>query len=111
MLSSNAGGGDGDDIITINILSALPEGEPQGSFSIRVSPRATGRDLLRLVCKEARVPLDPNYVLSTSEGGQVPMDKPLLSVSCIQEGRNLHWNTYGILCVCVCDVYLCVSVW
>ena len=116
MLSANAAasGSDGDNIITVNILSALPEGEPQGSFAIRVSPRATGRDLLRLVCKEARVPLDPNYVLSTSEGGQVPMDKPLLSVSCIQEGRNLHWNTYGILCVCVCVcvyvcVYLCVS--
>ena len=104
MLSSGAGAGerDGgggsseDGTITINILSALPEGEPQGSFAIRVSPTATGRDLLRLVCKEARVPLHPTYVLHTSEGARVSMDKPLHAINSIQEGKNLHWNTSGV---------------
>ncbi|KAK7110246.1 ectonucleoside triphosphate diphosphohydrolase 8-like [Littorina saxatilis] len=84
---------DGDGTLTINILSSLPEGEPQGSFVIKVSPMATGRDLLRLVCKEARVPVHPHYVLHTTEGALVPMNQQLLSISSIKEGKNLHWNT------------------
>ena len=86
---------DGQGTIAVNILSDLPEGDPQGSFTVRVSLEATGRDLLRQVCKQARVTLHPAYALQTDNGDPVSLDRPLTSVSSIQQGRILHWIMQG----------------
>ena len=92
MLSQAA---DAGDVTTVNVISALPEGEPQGSFVVRAEVTATGRDLLRQVCSEAKIPLRLNYVLTTSDGHLVSMTQQLRTVRSIQEGQNVYLNTQG----------------
>lgn len=80
-------------LIKINVLSSLPEGEPQGSFVLHAPPTATGRDLLRRVCKMAKVPLKNSYVLITDDGDRIHMDRQLASITSIQKGKSLIWNS------------------
>ena len=81
--------------ISITVLSSLPEGEPQGSFLVQIPTTATGGEVLRLVCKQAKVPLHPSYVLMTGDGVRLPMDRQVASITSIQEGKNLLWNSLG----------------
>nr|KAG5714224.1 hypothetical protein BaRGS_018441 [Batillaria attramentaria] len=53
---------------SVRVVSILPEGEPQGTFDIQITPTMTGQDLLRRLCRDANVPLNPEYILQTDDG-------------------------------------------
>ncbi|KAK7508685.1 hypothetical protein BaRGS_00000251 [Batillaria attramentaria] len=76
---------------SVRVVSILPEGEPQGTFDIQITPTMTGQDLLRRLCRDANVPLNPEYILQTDDGNVVGPDT-LLTVLNVQDGKTLRWD-------------------
>ncbi|RUS72025.1 hypothetical protein EGW08_020209 [Elysia chlorotica] len=78
--------------IEVTVQSILPPEEPQGRFSIRISKDATVEDLLKQLCKEARVPVKLQFALRSS-GHNVLQRKDSLMKRNISDGSVLHWTT------------------
>lgn len=80
--------------LTITVHSELPEGDPQGRFVIKIQPTATGRQLLRLLCREANITMNRDFALHLLSGDLIPLDYSLTSAN-IQEGSVVYWKRDG----------------
>lgn len=80
-----------DGMVDISVISLLPEGEPQGTYSIKVSSSALGQELLRLVCKMAMVPLNPDYILQKSDRSPISLMSKLATLN-IQDESTIYWT-------------------
>ncbi|XP_076435217.1 ectonucleoside triphosphate diphosphohydrolase 8-like [Babylonia areolata] len=82
-----------EDTLSISVLSGLPEGCPQGSLTVKVPRTASARDLLRMVCTKAQVPMLPSYGLQTIDGAVISLDTDLVQLHCVQKKEILMWIT------------------
>uniref|UniRef100_A0A0B6ZGS7 Uncharacterized protein n=1 Tax=Arion vulgaris TaxID=1028688 RepID=A0A0B6ZGS7_9EUPU len=81
--------------IEVTVQSSLSSDEKRGRFRIRVSPKITVGDLLKLLCREAGTSLHKDYCLRSKEHG-ILVRTETLAASNVQDGTFLHWTSSGL---------------